>query len=80
MQPSPSAYPSPSASPSPSPTAARHQQGARHLRAPRARKGRWMVDEYPVGYVAQLARPRPAAGATGSRGLTPVRHRRAGGT
>jgi hypothetical protein len=64
--------------PSPSATAARHQPSMRHLRPPRARKGRWMVDEYPAGYVAQLARPR--TGTAGGRGLTPVRHRRAGGT
>jgi hypothetical protein len=56
--------------PSPFPSAARHQQSKRHLRPPRARKGRWMVDEYPAGYVAQLARPRSATGG-GARRLAP---------
>jgi hypothetical protein len=38
----------------------RRQRSARRLRDPQARKGRWMVDEYPAGYVAQLARTRTA--------------------
>jgi hypothetical protein len=38
----------------------RRQRSARRLRDPQARKERWMVDEYPAGYVAQLARTRTA--------------------
>jgi hypothetical protein len=38
----------------------RRQQRARRVRSPQARKARWMVNEYPAGYVAQLARTRTA--------------------
>jgi hypothetical protein len=40
-----------------------HRPDTRHLRPIRVRKGRWMDDEYPAGYVAQLARPLPGAAA-----------------
>ena len=50
------------------PSLDRRHQSTRRLRPLQAHKGRWMVNEYPAGYVAQLARPRAAKADRAERG------------
>ncbi len=45
----------------------RGQRAVRRLRPVQAGKGRWMVNDYPAGYVAQLARPHTAKACRRSR-------------
>lgn len=43
-------------------------RSAHRLRPLPARKGRWMVNEYPAGYLAQLARAHTAKAERAERG------------
>ncbi len=51
---------------------------ARRLTPPPTRTARWVVNEYPVGYVAQLARPRSAKSRPAERRASSGRYTRSG--